>query len=228
LPAAAYAAASERLAEEAASSAAAAFSAQAQIARWRGHHLLAADLAARGLESNPPPELRTLLTYQEAVGAAAGQMASRARAALERAEASDDNVTFYSAWSCPPDRRALFRMAVPLNLGEPQEALRLAAEAEPIWQKERSRAFGTWAHFRIAVASAHILVGSVEAAIEQVSPVLDLPQEYRISTLTGHFSTLNALLEDRRFNKSQEVASLREMLSGFKDSTSEPANGEDG
>jgi hypothetical protein len=119
-------------------------------------------------------------------------------------------------------------MAVPLNLGEPREALRLAAEAEPIWQKERSRAFGTWAHFRIAVASAHILVGSVEAAIEQVSPVLDLPQEYRISTLTGHFSTLNALLADRRFIKSQEVASLRELLRGFEDSAAERANEEDG
>jgi hypothetical protein len=97
-----------------------------------------------------------------------------------------------------------------------------------MWQKERSRAFGTWAHFRIAVASAHILVGSVEGAMEQVSPVLALPQEYHISTLTGHFGTLNALLADRRFKNSHEVASLRELLRGFKDSTSEPADEEDG
>lgn len=227
--AAAYAAASVGLAEEAGSSAAAAFSAQAQIARWRGYYVLAADLAARGLESNPPPGLRMLLAYQEAVSAAAsGQMASRARAALEKAEATDDNVSFYSAWSCPPARRALFRMAVPLNLGEPQEALRLAGEAETMWQKERPHAFGTWAHFQIAVASAHILVGSVKGAMEHVSPVLDLPQEYHISTLTGHFSTLNALLADRRFNQSYEAASLRELLREFRDSTSEPANREDG
>jgi len=227
--ASAYAAASAGLAEEAGSSAAAAFSAQAQIARWRGHYVLAADLAARGLESNPPAGLRTLLAYQEAVSAAAsGQMASRARAALERAEAVDDNVTFYSAWSCPPARRALFRMAVPLNLGQPQEALRLAAEAETMWQEERPRAFGTWAHFRIAVASAHILIGSVEGAIEQVSPVLGLPQEYHISTLTGHLSALDTLLADQRFDKSHEVASLRELLRGFEDNTSEQANEENG
>ena len=227
--ASAYAAASVGLAEEAGSSSAAAFSAQAQIARWRGHCALAADLAARGLENNPPPALRTLLAYQEAVSAAAsGQMASRARLALEKAEAMDDNATFYSAWSCPPARRALFRMGVPLSLGEPQEALRLAAEAEPMWQMERPRAFGTWAHFRIAVAKAHILVGSVEGAMEQVSPVLDLPQEYHISTLTGDLTTLNALLAERRFSKSHEVASLRELLRGFKDSASEPTNGEDG
>ena len=109
-----------------------------------------------------------------------------------------------------------------------QEALRLAAEAEPMWQTERPRAFGTWAHFRIAVAKAHILVGSVEGAIEQVIPVLDLPAEYHISTLTEAFTTLNALLADRRFNKSHEVASLRELLRGFKDSASGPANEEDG
>lgn len=119
-------------------------------------------------------------------------------------------------------------MGVSLNLGDPQEALRLAAEAEPMWQTERPRAFGTWAHFRIAVAKAHILVGSVEGAMEQVSPVLDLPQEYHISTLTGDFTTLDSLLTDRRFNKSHEVASLREMLRGFKDSIPEPANEEDG
>jgi transcriptional regulator with XRE-family HTH domain len=214
----ACAAASVGLAEEAGSSAAAAFSAQAQMARWRGRYALAADLAARGLGNNPPAGLRTLLAYQEADAAAAsGHMPGRARAALERAESTDDDVTFYSAWSCPPARRALFRMGVPLNLGQPHEALRLAAEAEPMWQTEWSRAFGTWAHFRIAVAKAHILAGSVEGATEQVRPVLDLPQEYHISTLTGHFTTLNALLTDRRFSKSHEAASLRELLRGFRE-----------
>jgi hypothetical protein len=58
--------------------------------------------------------------------------------------------------------------------------------------------------------------------------VLNLPEEYHISTLAGHFITLNAFLADRRFNKSHEVASLREMLRGSKDSTSEAANKEDG
>jgi hypothetical protein len=215
--ASAYAAASVGLAEEAGSSAAAAFSAQAQMARWRGHYVQAADLAARGIGNNPPACLRTLLSYQEADAAAAsGHMPGRARAALERAESTDD-VTFYSAWSCPPARRALFRMGVPLNLGQLQEALRLATEAESMWKTEWSRAFGTWAHFRIAVAKAHILAGSVEGATEQVRPVLDLPQEYHISTLAGHFTTLNALLTDGRFSKSHEAASLRELLRGFRE-----------
>jgi hypothetical protein len=228
--ASAYAAASVGLADDAGSSAAAAFSAQSQIARWRGNYIAAADLAARGLDSNPPSALRTLLAYQEADAAAAsGEMANRARAALEKADAADDNATFYSAWSCPPARRALFRMAVPLNLGNPHEALRLAAAAEPIWQKEKYQAFGTWAHFRISVAKAHILVGSLDGAREQIAPVLDLPSEYRISTLAGHFDALDGLLADQRFAKSHEVASLRDLLRDFRDNTTtESANEENG
>jgi hypothetical protein len=216
----AYAAASVGLADEAGSSSAAAFSAQSQIARWRGQYIVAADLAARGLASDPSPDLRTLLAYQEADAAASGQMASRAYAALEKAESADDNTTFYSVWSCPPARRALFRMAVPLNLGDPHEALRIAVVAEPIWQQERTQAFGSWAHFRISVAKAHVMVGSVDSAVKQVAPVLDLPGEYRISTLAGHFSTLDGLLADQRFTKSAEVASLRDLLRDFGNNSS--------
>lgn len=227
--ASAYADVSVALADEAGSSAAAAFSAQSQIARWRGQYTEAADLAARGLDSNPPSALRALLAYQEANAAAAsGEMANRARAALEKADAVDDNVTFYSAWSCPPARRALFRMAVPLHLGDPHEALRLAVAAEPIWQQERSQAFGSWAHFQLAVAKAHILVGSVDSAMERVAPVLDLPSEYRISTLAAHFGTLDGLLADQRFAKSHEVASFRDLLRDFrsKNTTTESAKEE--
>jgi tetratricopeptide (TPR) repeat protein len=227
--ASAYAMAAVGLADEAGASPAAAFSAQAQIARWRGRYKQAADLAARGFESNPSPALRTLLAYQEADAAAAsGQMPDRARAALEKADAGYYSPSFYSAWSCPPARRALFRMGVTLNLGDPSEALRLAAAAEPMWQQEKPRAFGTWAHFRIAVAKAHILAGSAEDAAGQIVPVLDLPQEYRISTLAGHFTTFDALLAEQRFSKSREVTSLRELLKDFRETTSpELTNEED-
>ncbi|HEY2575509.1 MAG TPA: hypothetical protein VGI74_04310 [Streptosporangiaceae bacterium] len=213
----AYAEASIGLADEGGSSSAAAFSAQSQIARWRGRYAEAADFAARGLEGNPSPALRTLLSYQEADAAAAsGHMARRARIALERADAMDETATAYSAWSCPPARRTLFRMGVALNLGHPHEVLQQAAEAKPMWQHEKPQAFGTWAHFQILVAKAHIMAGYTDSAMEEVVPVLDLPHEYRISTLSGHFATLDVLLKD---NKSNQVILLRELLRGFTDST---------
>jgi hypothetical protein len=220
--ASAYAEASIALGDEAGSGSAAAFSAQSQLARWRGRYAEAADLAAKGLGGNPHPALRTLLAYQEADAAAAsGQMRRRASVALQRADAMDDGATSYSAWSCPPARRALFRMGVALNLGDPREALRQAGEAESMWEREKPLAFGTWAHFQIAAAKAHIMLHSPDGAMQQVVPVLVLPHEYRISTLAGHVATLDALLLDRRFDKSRQVASLRVQLARFTQRTAD-------
>jgi len=213
--AAAYAKASIALAYEAGSESAAAFSAQAQIARWRGHFSEAADLAERGVRSGAPAPLRMLLAYQEASSAAAAGDARRARTVLDAADAMDNSSLSYAAWSCPPARRALFRMGVAVSLGEPDAALRQAAEAEPIWVHERARAFGTWAHFRITAATAHIMLASPEGAIQEVEPVLELPHEYRISTVVEHLAALDKLLLEQPFGRSPEVGSLREEIRQF-------------
>ena len=118
-------------------------------------------------------------------------------------------------------------MGVALNLGDPHEALRQAAEAESIWQRERSRAFGTWAHFQIATAKAHIMLASADGAIQEVEPVLDLPCAYRISTLVANMATLDALLLGKRFKNSRQVVSLRERLRQFSDGPLDQANVED-
>ncbi len=225
--ASAYAQASMALANEAGAGPARAFSAQAQIARWRGRYTEAADLAAIGSRRNPPVHLRTLLAYQEADAAAVSGQVRRARTLLERADSMDDGSTSYSAWSCPPGRRALFRMGVALNLGDAHGALRQAAEAEPAWQRERSRAFGTWAHFQITAAKAHTTLASIDGATDQVAPVLDLPREYRISTLVGHMATLDSLLLRQRFRNSRGVVALRERLRHFSDGTLEQTNAEE-
>jgi DNA-binding transcriptional regulator YiaG len=211
----AYARAAVALAGEAGSGPAPAFSAQSQIARWRGRHAEAAELAALGSRSGPPAHLRTLLAYQEANAAAAAGQRHRARAVLDRADGLDDDSVSYSAWSCPPARRVLYRMGVALNLGEPREALQLAAEAEPMWLLERSRAFGTWAHFQIATAKAHVMLASVDGAAEQIAPVLNLSQEYRISTLAAHTNTLSALLSSKPVRDARQAISLRQQLRQF-------------
>jgi hypothetical protein len=219
--ASAYAKASMALASEAGAGGAAAFSAQAQIARWRGHYAEAADLAELGSRASPPAPLRMLLTYQEANAAAVAGQVRRARAVLDAADMMDDCSVTYSAWSCPPARRALFRMGVAFNLGDPDAVLSQAAEAEPIWERERSRAFGTWAHFRITAAKAHLMLSSPEGAVQEVAPVLELPAEYRISTVVEHMATLDKLLADQRFRRSSEVATLHERIRRFSRSTSE-------
>lgn len=216
-----YARASIALADEVGASAAAAFSAQAQIARWRGRYTEAADLAAEGLKRSLPGPLRTLLAHQEANAAAIGGDRRRARLALDRSDATAAaGGRVYSAWSCPPARLALYRIGVALNMGEPQEAVRQAADAESMWQRERTKAFATWAHFQISAARAHVLTGSLEGAVEYVTPVLSMPQELRVSTVADNMATLDVLLMSSRFAGSSNVSSLREQMRVFTTSSS--------
>jgi transcriptional regulator with XRE-family HTH domain len=203
------------LADEAGCSPATVFSAQAQIARWRHRHAEAADLAAEGFKRAAPPPLRVLLAYQEATAAAADGQAWRAHAAMARAEAIDDGLAPDSAWSCPPARQALYRLGVELNLGHPREVLQQATETKPLWGRERPHAFGTWAHYQIVVANAHLMLGSADGATEQIGPVLSLPSEYRLSTLVEHVTTIDTLLRDQRFNGSAETADIRAQLAEF-------------
>lgn len=204
------------LADEAGSSPATVFSAQAQIARWRHRHAEAADLAAEGFKRYAPAPLRVLLACQEATAAAAAGQARRAHAAIARAEAIDDgHAAPDSAWSCPPARQALYRLGVELNLGHPREVLHQAAEARPLWKGDPPHAFGTWAHYQIVVANAHLMLGSADGATERIAPVLSLPSEYRLSTLVEHMTTIDTLLRQQRFNGSADTAGIRAQLAEF-------------
>jgi hypothetical protein len=204
------------LADEAGTSPAHAFSAQAQIARWRNRHADAADLAAEGIRRGAAPSLRVLLAYQEATSAAAAGKAQRAHAAIARAEAAEyDRPGQVSIWSCPPARQALYRLGVELSLGRPKETLRLAADAKALWHGELAHAYGTRGHIQIAIARAHLLLGSVEAASEHVTPVLSLSREYRLATLVEHIAVVDGLLGQQRFKGSAAAAALRAQVADF-------------
>jgi transcriptional regulator with XRE-family HTH domain len=210
------------LAAECGASPATAFSAQAQVARWRGRHAEAADLAAEGFRRGASAPLRTLLAYQEATAAAAGGDRRRARAAIVRAEAADDcQQAQPSVWSCPPARQALYRVGVELSLGRPQETLRLAAE-ETLWQGELPHAFGTRAHFEIVVAKAHLMLGSVEGAAERITPVLTLPRDYRLATLVEHLAAMELLLHQQPCGSSASAAAMRPQIAEFRAQSASP------
>jgi hypothetical protein len=60
------------------------------------------------------------------------------------------------------------------------------------------------------------MAGSLDGAAEEIDPVLELPNEYRLATLTEHMSTIERLLLTRRFRGSGEAARLRERIEDFK------------
>jgi hypothetical protein len=217
--AAAYGGVAMLAANEAGSSSAEAYSAQAQIARWRHRYGEAADLAAQGLASSPPTSVRVLLACQEANAAALAGDVTRSRQALAQAEAASVDTTdeglLDSAWSCPPGRYALYRLSVALHTGDSTTALHEAEKAETAWTPDQPKPFGTWAHLRIAAGHAHLMSGSLDGAALQIGPVLDLPCDYRLATLTEHMATVEAILRRPHFRGSGEASMLRERMREF-------------
>ena len=182
-----------------------AFSARAQVARWQNRYADAAVLAAAGSDSCNSPSLRALLACQEANAAALAGDRQRARAALERAAAGLCPAT-ESAWSLPGPRFVAYRVSVALHLGDPASALREAEAAE------RPRSSATWAHLRVSLALAHLMLGSPEGAAWAAEPVFGVPSQYRVATVVSHLAAADQLLRSRRFRGSAVAAEMREQI----------------
>ena len=219
-----YGAAALLLAQEAEADEAIAWSAQAKTARWTGGFVEAAEFARRGFEVSGPPPTKVELAYREANAIALFGDASRARRALQQAERTAEVLSTgthgASVWSFPPGRQALFSLSVALHTGDAAGALRAAATAEAGWLSGAPKALATWAQVRAGAAMAYLMLDSLDGAAAQIAPVLELPPEMRIETVTGYLRTLDRMLSQSRFAGSGQAAVLRQQISGF---TSAPA-----
>ena len=68
---------------------------------------------------------------------------------------------------------------------------------------------------RKASASAFVLKGEPDGAIEQVRPVLDLPSGLRIATVTGWLADLDGQLADGRYTHVPVATELRQEIREF-------------
>lgn len=214
-----YGTAAAMCAEEAGVSPAATLSAQAKTERWRGRLAASADLARRGYECSPPTQLRVLLASQEANAAGLLGDKERAREALRRAEEAAEarlsQDSGISPWSCPRPRQALYALSVALQAGNPEEALHAARMAEAAWASGDPRVPATWAQIRFGAANAYAMMGDLHGAAEQIAPVMSMPPEFRMSTVTNYLVELDARLDDRRFQGSDVAVTLREQIRDF-------------
>jgi len=209
--------------KEAEASEATAWYALAKNARWQHDYASGADLARQGLEQRPGPDPVTPMTVQlasyEANSAALLGDRARARQARARASAITERLpaaaSEMSPWSFPPARQAIFKLSVLLRTGDPAGALRTAAAAEESWAAGNARNPWTWAQVRIGAAIAHLLQGSLEGAVEQVTPVLALEPEMRITTVTGWLTDLDRVLARPQFAASQDSVAARQDIHEF-------------
>lgn len=216
-PARDYGSAALMCAQEAGTDEGVAWTVMAKTARWQGQFAEAAGLAARGSGASVRPGTRAELAYREANAVALFGDAPRARAALGRADGIagglDDSGP--SAWSFPKARQAVFALSVCVRTGDPDGALRAAADADAYWAAGGPRVTATWAQVRAGAAMAHLLKDSLDGAAEELLPVLRLPGELRIRTVTGYLSEVAAMLAASRFAGSGTGTELRSQITEF-------------
>lgn len=193
--------------------------AQGKNAYWEGRYQRAAELAQRGLACAPPTTARVLLASQwgdarQAVGDITGAL--EAQAAGQRAR---DEVTSADEpggiWACGRARQANYAMSVHLRAGDPAGALAEADIARQAYESGEDWAYGTWAQIRIASGIAYLLAGQVDGMASELAPILSLPPERRLATLTTRLGEVEMLLRDRRYQGSAEVAKLRQQINSY-------------
>ena len=192
----------------------------AKTARWQRKYQAAAELASRGFETGPVTPMSVQLASYEANSAALLGDVRRARQALDRAEMIaemlPEDADPGSPWGFPAQRRTVFRMSVLLRTGDPQGALRAAADADAQWAAGDEHIPGTWAQVRIGAAIARLLHDAPDGAADELAPVFaGMPPEFRIATVTGWLADLDARLADRPYSRSPEVIALREHIRDF-------------
>jgi hypothetical protein len=62
---------------------------------------------------------------------------------------------------------------------------------------------------------AYLMLDSFDGAAAQIAPVLELPAEMRIDTVTGYLRTLDQMLSQPRFAGSGQASVLRQQISDF-------------
>jgi hypothetical protein len=213
-----YGAVALRYAEEAGSNEALACTALAKTFRWQNRLIESAEIARRGYERSPATPIRVQLAAQEANAAALFGDVGRAREAMSRAERDAETVTQdsgLSAWSFARGRQAVFALSVANQTGDPAGALRAAAIADAGWANGEPRVPANWAQVRVGAAMAHLALGSLDAALAEVAPVLTLQPEMRIATVTAYTDALDRQLGGQRYRDSEPAKELRQKIRDF-------------
>lgn len=129
-----------------------------------------------------------------------------------------------SPWSFPEERMTIFRISVALGTEEPRQALAAAAGWDPGADAGRPHVTAAWAQIR-AAAIARVRTDALDGAAEEVTPVLALPPEFRIQTVTGWLDDLRRRLAAYRYAGSPVAASLQEQIRQFTARTARTQEG---
>ncbi|MGH3217923.1 MAG: helix-turn-helix transcriptional regulator [Streptosporangiaceae bacterium] len=193
--------------------------ARGKNAYWEGRFQDAADLARRGFDCAPPTTARVLLASQLGDACQAAGDIAGALEAQEAARRARDEVTSAGEaggiWACGRARQANYAMSVHLRAGDPAGALAEADIARQAYEGGEAWAYGTWAQIRIASGIAQLIAGRADGAASELTPILSIPPERRLTTLTTRLGEVEMRLRHPRYQGSTEVAELRQRITGY-------------
>jgi hypothetical protein len=119
--------------------------------------------------------------------------------------------------SCTPAREANYVSGVQQLLGEHVDAVASADEALRLSRAQPVRSYATEAQIHLNRVSAFLDLGDVEAATTGLRPVVDLPPNRRLSTLTGRVAQLGEVVASASYRQSRAARDLHEQMVGFAD-----------
>jgi tetratricopeptide (TPR) repeat protein/DNA-binding XRE family transcriptional regulator len=193
---------------------------RSKTAFWLGHYRDAAELATVGLAAAPTTSVRVLLAAQVADAWATLGAQAQARDAVgevvsARAALTDDD-TIGGLLSCPPAREANYLSGVYQQLGSATKAVATADWALAHSRAQSVRSYAT-AQIQLNRVDVFLDLGDVDAASEALRPVLRLPPDRRLLTLTRRVAQVGQALASRQFARSLASTTLREQALDFTD-----------
>ncbi len=217
-----YGSAALIFAQEAGSNEAKAWSVQSKTARWQNRYVKSAELASRGFEVSTQTPTRVELAYREANAIALFGDGDRARRALQRAQDAAEDLRERSygdrtVWSFPIERQAVFALSVAIYTGDADGALRAAEMADACWVNGHDGAVANWAQIRAGAGIAYLMKGALDGVIKEISPILKVAPELRISTITRYLDKFDNLLHRSPLASASLAVQLSREIQTFKE-----------
>jgi tetratricopeptide (TPR) repeat protein len=193
------------------------------VAYWDGRVRESARLAGDGLRFASSDTARVLLASLSARAYARIGDADQAHAALhaaedEREQAGQDEVGGLLGFS--EAQQSYLAGSTHLWLKEPREAL--AASDRAVWLfdvGDRSeRFYGAEMLALVDAATALVHSGDLEGAVDRLRPVLELPPEQRLDTVTSRLGEMRDSLRRSRYATSRPSVRIQRQIEEFRSS----------
>lgn len=191
-----------------------------KAAFWDGDYRSATQYARNGLRYRATGTVLVILACQAADAlknsgeiAVAEQAIAMAHDLREQVATPDE---IGGLFSCGVARQTNYAVGVHLAAARARTALTAASEAECALASADQWAYGTWAQIRFGAALAHIMLDNVDGAAESLGPVLAMPPDQHLDTLTRRASEVVHALAPSRLARSSEVRDLVARIEDYR------------